>query len=115
MADLILRDVDPVLADRIRLLAESRGWNLRTALHTLLEQGLYACESGALVHFDDREAAALKAAIAAMEVVPDDTGYGLIGRAPEPPQATHILDRWADEPEPAQPKQNPGAKAGPQG
>jgi len=34
------------------------------------------------VHFDDREATALQQAIAALEDVPDDAGFGLIGKAP---------------------------------
>ena len=97
MTDLVLRDIDAVLADRIRHLAEVRGWDIHHTLQTLLEQGLYACESGMDVHFDDREAIALKEAIAALEQVADDEGFGLIGRAPDAPPPSHILDRWADE------------------
>lgn len=98
MTDLVLRDIDPVLADRIRHLAQARGWDMHQTLLTLLEQGLYACESGLSVHFDDSEAEALKQAISALEQVEDDEGFGLIGRTPEPPPASHVLDRWADEP-----------------
>jgi hypothetical protein len=98
MTDLVLRDIDAVLADRIRHLAEVRGWDIHHTLQTLLEQGLYACESGMDVHFDDREAIALKEAIAALESVADDEGFGLIGRAPDAPPPSHILDRSADEP-----------------
>ena len=98
MTDLVLRDIDAVLADRIRHLAETRGWSIHDTLQTLLEQGLYACESGLNVRFDDRESDALKQAIAAMEQVANDEGFGLIGRAPDAPPPTHILDRWADEP-----------------
>ena len=54
-------------------------------------------ESGLNVHFNDREATALQHAIAAMEGVADDSGYGLIGRAPEPPPPQHILERWRDD------------------
>jgi len=97
MTDIVLRDIDAVLADRIKHLAEARGWDMHETLQTLLEQGLYACESGLNVHFSDREANALKNAIAALEDVPDDSGYGLIGRAPESPEPTHILDRWSEE------------------
>lgn len=97
MTDLVLRDIDPIVADRIKRLAEQRGWAMHDTLQTLIEQGLYACESGGHVHFDDREAEALKAAIAAMEKVQDDEGYGLIGRAPEAPPPSHILERWRED------------------
>ena len=82
MTDIILRDIDAVLADRLRLLAEQRGWEMHETLLTVIEQGLYACESGLLVHFDDRESTALQQAIAALEQVPDDAGFGLIGQVP---------------------------------
>lgn len=82
MTDIVLRDIDAVLADRLKLLAEQRGWEMHHTLLTVLEQGLYACESGALVHLDDREANALQQAIVALEQVEDDTGFGLIGRMP---------------------------------
>ena len=81
MTDIILRDIDAVLAERLRLLAQQRGWEMHDTLLTVIEQGLYACESGLLVHFDDREATALQQAIAALEEVPDDAGFGLIGQA----------------------------------
>lgn len=97
MTDLVLRDIDPITADRIKRLAETRGWSMHQALQTLIEQGLYACESGLNVHFDDREANALQAAIKALEGVEDDQGFGLIGRAPDVPPAQHILERWRDE------------------
>ena len=98
MTDLVLRDIDAVLADRIRHLAQVRGWEIHQTLQTLLEQGLYACESGMDVHFDDRESLALTEAIAALEKVADDEGFGLIGRAPDAPPPSHLLDRWSDEP-----------------
>ena len=98
MTDIVLRDIDAILADRIKHLAELRGWTMHDTLQTLLEHGLYACESGLNVHFDDRESTALQKAIAALEQVDDDTGFGLIGRAPDAPEKpTHILDRWAED------------------
>ena len=97
MTDLVLRDIDPILADRIKRLANARGWDMHQCLQVLIEQGLYACESGLHVHFDDRESNALQNAIAAMETVANDSGYGLIGRAPEPPPPQHILERWRDD------------------
>lgn len=83
MTDIVLRDIDAILADRLKLLAGQRGWDMHHTLLTVLEQGLYACESGALVHLDDREANALQQAIAALEKVSDDAGFGLIGRVAE--------------------------------
>ena len=97
MTDLVLRDIDPVLADRIKRLADARGWTMHDCLQTLIEQGLFACESGGNVHFNDPEADALKHAIATLEAVQDDTGYGLIGRAPEAPPPQHILERWRED------------------
>ncbi len=80
MTDIILRDIDPVLAERIKRLAEARHWNIHDTLLTLLEQGLYACEHGELVHLDAGEASALQQAIAALQQIPDDAGFGLIGQ-----------------------------------
>ena len=97
MTDLVLRDIDPEMAERIKRLADARGWTMHTCLQVLIEQGLYACESGLNVHFNEGEANALQHAIAAMEGVADDTGYGLIGRAPDAPPPQHILERWRDD------------------
>ncbi|HVQ33225.1 MAG TPA: hypothetical protein VMS49_04710 [Lysobacter sp.] len=97
MTDLVLHDMDPTMADRLQRLSRARGWSMHDTLHNVLKQGLYACESGADVHFDDREAIALQAAIAAMEGVNDDQGFGLIGRAPDAPPPSHILERWHDD------------------
>lgn len=80
MTDIVLRDIDAILADRLKLLAEQRGWDIHRTLLTVVEQGLYACEAGALVHLDDRETNALQQAIVALEKVSDDAGFGLIGR-----------------------------------
>ena len=97
MTDLVLRDIDPDLAARIQRLSKVRGWTMHDTLRILLDQGLQACESGLDVHFDDKEDEALTHAISALEHVADDTGFGLIGRAPPPPPPQHILDRWAQE------------------
>lgn len=80
MTDIILRDIDAELSERLKLLAEQRRWTMHQTLLTVLEQGLYACEAGALVHLDDRETDALQQAIAALEQVQDDSGFGLIGK-----------------------------------
>ncbi|MGO4550808.1 hypothetical protein AB4059_06865 [Lysobacter sp. 2RAF19] len=97
MTDLVLRDIDPNMADRIKRLADARGWSMHVTLENLLQRGLMACEQGLHVHFNDRESTALEQAIAAMEGVASDQGFGLIGRAPEPPAPTHILDRWVED------------------
>lgn len=79
MTDLILRDIDPRLAARIRRVAEANGWGLHDAILHLLERGLYASDGGAL-RFDSRESDVLQSAVAALERVPDDPGFSLIGR-----------------------------------
>jgi hypothetical protein len=96
VTDLVLRDIDPIVADRIKRLADAYGWTMHQTLQTLIEQGLFACESELNVRFDEREAEALKSAIAALENVADDN-YGLIGRAPDAPPPQHILERWRED------------------
>lgn len=81
MTDIVLRDIDAVLADRLRLLSERRGWTMHDTLFQVIEHGLCECEAAALSRFDDREAIALQQAIAALEQVPDDAGFARIGRA----------------------------------
>ena len=86
MTDIILHNLDPILADRLRRVAESRGWSLqRTALH-LLESGLFVVEAEMVGRFDDHDAGALQEAIAALQEIPSDPGFSLIGRA-EPKEA----------------------------
>lgn len=80
MTDIVLKDIDPVLSERIREVGQTRGWDLPETLQWLLEQGLYASEQGTAVSLDDRESGALQAAILALEQVPDDSGFALIGR-----------------------------------
>lgn len=79
MTDIVLRDIDPVLAERIRRIGEARGWSAPDTLLRLLEHGLNACEDEGAVRFDGKEAGVLEAAIAALEQVPDDPGFALIG------------------------------------
>ncbi|MEH6421642.1 hypothetical protein [Pseudomonas sp. CGJS7] len=86
MTDIILHNLDPVLSDRLRRVAETRGWSLqRTALH-LLESGLFVVESEMVGRFNDHDSGALQEAIAALEGIPSDPGFSLIGRA-EPREA----------------------------
>lgn len=79
MTDLILRDIDPRLAARIRRVAEANDWTVHDTILHLIERGLYASEGGAL-RFDSRESDVLQSAVAALEQVPDDPGFSLIGR-----------------------------------
>ncbi|HEX2594867.1 MAG TPA: hypothetical protein VHL61_00215 [Luteimonas sp.] len=93
MTDIVLRDIDSVLADRIGRLAQAHGWSHpRTLLH-VLEQGLHACESDGSVGLAEQEARVLQAAIQAMEHVPSDPGFALIGRAGPVPEAAPQPDQ----------------------
>jgi hypothetical protein len=85
MSDIVLRDIDPLLAERIKRLGDARGWPVHDTLLRVLEQGLHACEGHGPVQLEANEAGALEAAIAAMEEVPSDPGFALIGRAGAPP------------------------------
>jgi hypothetical protein len=80
MTEIVLRDIDPVLAERIRRVAESRRMGLPQALLYLLEQGLFAAEAEMSMRFSDTDSCALLEAIAALEQVPNDPGFSLIGR-----------------------------------
>lgn len=81
MGDIVLKDIDPVLGERIRNASQARGWGVPETLQWLLEQGLALFEQGQGVTLDDGQSGALEAAIAALEQIPDDSGYALIGRA----------------------------------
>ncbi|HWS78116.1 MAG TPA: hypothetical protein VN205_07040 [Thermomonas sp.] len=80
MTDLVLRDLPPGLAGRIRKLAELQGRSVHEVMVEVLEAGVHACELKLRKQLDLDEEAALKHAIAALEQVPDDAGFGLIGR-----------------------------------
>ncbi len=94
MTDIVLRDIDPLLAERIKRLGDARGWPVHDTLLRVLEQGLHACEGHGAVHFEDSETGALEAAIAAMEQVPSDPGFALIGRSGAPPAPP---EDWPDQ------------------
>ena len=74
MTDLVLRDLAPDLAGRIRKLAELQGRSAMMKFKKLPDQVKLRKQ------LDLEEQAALKEAIAALERVPDDAGFGLIGR-----------------------------------
>ncbi|MFS8064008.1 MAG: hypothetical protein ACMG5Z_05410 [Luteimonas sp.] len=80
MTDIVLHDIDAVLADRIRLISEARGWSSPDTLLRLLEYGLDVCEGDGRSLLDEQEAGALELAITALEQVPNDLGFALIGR-----------------------------------
>lgn len=93
MTDIILRDIDATLADRIRRIGEAHGWNTPDTLLHLLEYGLHACEGDGRARLDRSERDILGAAIQALEGVPDDPGFALIGRAGP------AVEGHADEPD----------------
>ena len=80
MTDLVLRDIDPDLASRIRKLAELQGRSMHEVMDEVLAAGVHACEGKLRKQLEQEEEAALKQASAALEQVPDDAGFGLIGR-----------------------------------
>lgn len=84
MTHTILIDIDPVLLERIGRLAAAHGWGQQQAMVHLLEHGLFACEADLTARFDDTDAQVLQAAIAALQGIPDDPGFSLIGRTDQP-------------------------------
>jgi hypothetical protein len=83
MTDLVLRDIEPNLAARIRRVAETNGWTMHETILHLIERGLFASEGGAL-RFDSGESDVMQSVIAALETVPNDPGFALIGRVARP-------------------------------
>ena len=81
MTDLIVKDVDDGLVERITAYAAAQGWGQARTLRFLLEQGLRASIGDERSSFDAEEDTVLAAAISALEQVPDDT-FALIGRSP---------------------------------
>lgn len=81
MTETVQLTLDAVLLDRIRRFAATRGWSQADAVRKLIEHGLFACESTAEPSLSDLDASVLQSAIAALEVIPDDPGFSLIGRA----------------------------------
>ncbi|HCR34805.1 MAG TPA: hypothetical protein DIV57_15700 [Stenotrophomonas sp.] len=75
MADVVLRDVDPLLFERIRRVAVARGWTHEQTCWVLLEQGLLSSELEVRSGFGDPEVDALSAAIAALQAMPAGQGF----------------------------------------
>ena len=86
MSPFALDALDPMLAERVRRLAGSRGWSESEALLQVIERGLLAVEGDVPARLEDEEAAALKAAIAALEQIPTDT-FAAIGKVPGEPES----------------------------
>ncbi|KAG0944581.1 hypothetical protein G6F31_014570 [Rhizopus arrhizus] len=75
MADVVLRDLDPLLLDRIRRVAVARGWTHEQTCAALLEQGLFSSELEVRSGFGDPEVDALSDAIAALQALPAGQGF----------------------------------------
>lgn len=84
MTDIVLRDLDAGLLERLQRLADAHGSPLPQMLAHVVEQGVVACEATAALRLNEREETALQSAINAMEGVVDDPGFALIGRMPAP-------------------------------
>jgi hypothetical protein len=70
MTDLLIRDLDPILTDRIQRVSAARGWRVDETISRLLEHGLFAMESEVRGGFSDPEVDVLSDAIAALRAMP---------------------------------------------
>lgn len=93
MTDIVLHEIDQNLLERIQRIAAAHGWNVQDTLVRLIEQGLFICEGELALRLSERENDALSQAIAAMETVPDDPGFSLIGRAVSAPEVDEGPDQ----------------------
>lgn len=75
MTDLLLRDIDPILADRIQRVSVARGWSEHETIQRLIEQGLFVAEQEVRGGLEAREVDALAEAIAALKDVPAGKGF----------------------------------------
>ncbi len=75
MTDILLQDIDAILAERLRRVADARGWTVHETILNVLEQGLFTAESEVRSGFDDQEVNVLSAAIAALKEVPPGHGF----------------------------------------
>lgn len=97
----IMLNVDPLLLERVRRMAAAKGWSEQQALGRLLEHGLFACEAELAARFDDSDADALQAAIAALEQIQDDPGFASIGRIETDRAADADVGAWPPKKEPS--------------
>jgi hypothetical protein len=70
MTDLVLRDVEPMLLERIQRVSIARGWSREKTCVALLEQGLFSSELKAHGGFNSPETEVLSEAIAALKALP---------------------------------------------
>ena len=101
MTELTIRDIGPLLMERIKRVADAHGWSQQHALMHMLETGLFECEAELASKLTDSDSMALQAAIAALEGIPNDPGFARIGRAEAPastPQPDQSIrpDIWPD-------------------
>ncbi|MBD9369869.1 hypothetical protein [Xanthomonas sp. XNM01] len=75
MSDLVLRNLDPILAERLRRVGMARGWNAQDTVLRLLEQGLLVAEQEVSGGFVRGEVDALSDAIAALKQLPAGQGF----------------------------------------
>ncbi|WCE05311.1 hypothetical protein [Pseudoxanthomonas sp. JBR18] len=75
MTDLLIRDLDPILTDRIQRVSAARGWSIPETIIRLLEHGLFSVESEVRGGFSDPEVSALSDAIAALRAVPQGATF----------------------------------------
>ncbi|KRG71904.1 hypothetical protein [Pseudoxanthomonas dokdonensis] len=70
MNEIVLRDIDAVLEQRIQRIAKARGWSAQETLLHLLEQGLFVCENEVRGGFQDEEVDVLSEAILVLKQLP---------------------------------------------
>ncbi|SEM34751.1 hypothetical protein SAMN05428989_3601 [Pseudoxanthomonas sp. GM95] len=75
MTDLLIRDLDPILTDRIQRVSVARGWSVDETISRLIEHGLFAMEAEVRGGFSDPEVTALSDAIAALRAVPQGAKF----------------------------------------
>ncbi|MFD0739718.1 hypothetical protein ACFQZQ_10545 [Lysobacter koreensis] len=92
MSDLILRDIEPGLLACVQRIADARGWSVQQVLVYLLERGL-ASSNAIDEALEGHEVRLLEDALAALEDVPSDPGFALIGRAPAVPAVPDAPDQ----------------------
>ena len=83
MAPFVLDAVDPLLSDRLRKVAGRRGWSESEALRQAVERGLIVLEGEVPKAVEHDEDEALRAAIAALEQIPDAT-FASVGKVDAP-------------------------------
>jgi hypothetical protein len=82
MTPFVLDAMDPLLSDRLRKLAGHRGWSESEALRHAIERGLLVLEGEVPKSMGGDDDEVLRAAIAALEQIPDAT-FAAVGKAPD--------------------------------